>query len=312
VTTEAWNKLLARNGRAHAEFAGLVTLSVLVFGRPLHALVLFSLDHEASSHILLIPVVSLYLLYAERSRIFRVVRTSLVAGGAVVLAAIALYLIVVSHESVRDPEQYLSGATLAIVLFWLGGFLFCYGVTAWRRATFSLLFLLLMVPLPRAFLEHSIFLLQQGSTEIAYLLFRAIGVPVLRQGFLLTVPGVTIEVAKECSGIRSSVALVITCILAAQLFLRAKWKRLVFVLLALPLAIIKNAIRITTLTLLGVYVDPSFLTGSLHHEGGFAFFLLALAILAPVLMALRKSEKQAEGPDAAFAGGTESGLALGL
>jgi len=312
VTTEAWNKLLARNRRAHTEFVGLVTLSVLVFGRALHALVLFSLDHEASSHILLIPVVSLYLLYSERSRVFRVVRTSLVAGGAVVLAAVALYLIVVSHESVRDPEQYLSGATLAIVLFWLGGFLLCYGVTAWRRAAFSLLFLLLMVPLPPAFLERSIFLLQQGSTEIAYLLFRVLGVPVLRQGFLLTVPGVTIEVAKECSGIRSSVALVITCLLAAHLLLRAKWKKLVFVLLAFPLAIIKNAIRITALTLLSVYVDPSFLTGSLHHEGGFVFFLLALAILAPVLMVLQKSEKKTVARDAAFAGGTESELALGL
>ena len=132
MTTEAWNELLARNWRAHTEFAGLLTASVLVFGRTLHALALFSLDHEASSHILLIPVVSLCLLYAERSRIFRVVRTSLVVGGAVVLAAIALYLYVVSHESVRDPEQCMSSATLAIVLLWLGGFLLCYGVTASR------------------------------------------------------------------------------------------------------------------------------------------------------------------------------------
>lgn len=289
-----------------------MTLSVLVFGRTLHVLALFSLDHEGSSHILLIPVVSLCLLYAERSRIFRVVRTSLVLGGAVVLGAIALYLFVVSHESVRDPDQCLSGAMLAIVLLWLGGFLMCYGVTAWRRAAFSLLFLLLMVPLPPTLLERSILLLQQGSTEIAFLLFRVVGVPVLRQGFLLTVPGVTIEVAKECSGIRSSVALVITCLLAAHLFLRTKCKLSVFVLLAFPLAIIKNAIRITTLTLLAVYVDPSFLTGSLHHEGGFVFFLLALAILAPVLMALRKSEKKAVCRDAAFAGRTESGLSLGL
>ena len=213
-------------------------------------------------------------------------------GGRSRSGAIALYLFVVSHESVRDPDQCLSGAMLAIVLLWLGGFLMCYGVTAWRRAAFSLLFLLLMVPLPPTLLERSILLLQQGSTEIAYLLFRVVGVPVLRQGFLLTVPGVTIEVAKECSGIRSSVALVITCLLAAHLFLRTRCKLSVFVLLAFPLAIIKNAIRITTLTLLAVYVDPSFLTGSLHHEGGFVFFLLALAILAPVLMALAKVREE--------------------
>jgi exosortase/archaeosortase family protein len=74
------------------------------------------------------------------------------------------------------------------------------------------------------------------------------------------------------------------------LFLRTAWKKLLFILLAFPLALLKNAIRIVTLTLLSIYVDPSFLTGNLHNRGGFVFFLLALAILAPILMLLEKSE----------------------
>ncbi len=155
----------------------------------LHALVVFSLTTNHRRTSCCIPLLSIYLLYTERSRIFRVVRTSAVAGGAVVLAAIALYVFVASHLSLRDPEQFLPGATLAIVLLWLGGFLLCYGGEAWRRASFSLLFLLLMVPLPPAVLERSIYLLQQGSTEIAYLLFKAVGVPVLRQGFILSCSG---------------------------------------------------------------------------------------------------------------------------
>jgi exosortase len=308
VTTEALQVTLNRHARAHTAFVGLVILSVIIFWKTFHSLTLFSLDHESSSHILLIPLMSIYLLWTERSRIFQVVRPSRVPGATLVLAAIALYLFTASHWSVQDPEQFLPGATLAIVLLWLGGFLLCYGVAAWRRASFSLLFLLLMVPLPPAFLERSIYSLQQGSTEIAYLLFKAVGVPVLRQGFLLTVPGVTIEVARECSGIRSSVALFITCLLAAHLFLRTKWRMLVFVLLAFPLAIIKNGIRITTLTLLSVYVDPSFLTGRLHHQGGFVFFLLALAILFPVLLLLQKSEANTK-PSGLVPQKTESGFA---
>ena len=311
MTTDALQVIWNRNARAHAAFVGMVILSFIIFWRTFHALMLFSLDHESSSHILLIPLVSIYLLWTERLRIFQVVRTSLVSGGTLVLAAIALYLFILSHSSVQDPEQTLPGATVAIVLLWLGGFLLFYGVAAWRKASFSLLFLLLMVPLPPAFLDHSIYLLQQGSTEIAYLLFKALGVPVLRQGFFLTVPGVTIEVAQECSGIRSSVALFITCLLAAHLFLRTKWRMLVFVLLAFPLAIIKNGIRITTLTLLSVYVDPGFLTGRLHHQGGFVFFLLALAILAPVLMFLQRSEKKTLVDKAAVAAKTENDLATG-
>ena len=66
---------------------------------------------------------------------------------------------------------------------------------------------------------------------------------------------------------------------------------LLLVALALPLSILKNGIRITTLTLLSIYVDPGFLTGSLHRDGGFVFFLMALALLAPVLLLLQKSEE---------------------
>jgi exosortase len=309
VTTEALQVTLNRHTRAHTAFVGLVILSVIIFWRTFHALALFSLDHESSSHILLIPLVSIYLLWSERSCIFQVVRTSLVSGGILVLAAIALYLFTAVRWSLQDPEQFLPGATLAIVLLWLGGFLLCYGDAAWRRARFSLLFLLLMVPLPPALLDRCIYLLQQGSTEIAYLLFKAVGVPVLRQGFLLTVPGVTIEVARECSGIRSSVALFITSLLAAHLFLRTTSRMLVFVLLAFPLAILKNGIRITTLTLLSVYVNPGFLTGRLHHQGGFVFFLLALAIFAPILLFFQKSEQKALASDRPISGKTEKSLA---
>jgi exosortase len=277
--------------RANIRFGGFMLFSIALCWSALKALTLFSLQHESSSHVALIPLISAYLLYSERGRIFQIVRPATFGGAAVLLTALILYFRMSGLRFTNDPEKFLPGATLAIVMLWWGGFLLCYGTAAWRRASFSLLFLLLMIPLPAAMLDSTIYYLQSGSTEIACLLFKAVGVPVLREGFILHVPHQSIEVAKECSGIRSSVALFITCLLAAHLFLRTKWKMLVFVLLALPLAIIKNGIRITTLTLLAVYVDPGFLTGSLHHEGGFVFFFLGLAILFPVLLLLQKSER---------------------
>jgi exosortase/archaeosortase family protein len=84
--------------------------------------------------------------------------------------------------------------------------------------------------------------------------------------------------------------LLITCILAVHYFLRTPWKMLLFVALAIPLSIIKNGIRIVTLTLLSVYVNPNFMYGDLHRDGGFVFFLLALAMLWPVLVLLQRSE----------------------
>jgi len=120
-----------------------------------------------------------------------------------------------------------------------------------------MLFLLLMVPIPDFLLSRAIFWLRSGSAEVSYALFQLLGVPVLRSGFIFSLPGVTIEIAQECSGIRSSLALVIMGLLAGHLFLRSPWTKAALALAVLPLAIVKNGIRIVTLSLLSIYVDPS-------------------------------------------------------
>ena len=270
--------------------AAFVVTSAAVCWPAISALVAFSFHHEFSSHALLIPALSLYLLYVERRVVFREVQTSVAPGSALIVTGAALYWWARAHSSLQNPSEWLPASTLAIVLIWIGGFLICYGYRAWRAAIFPLLFLALMVPLPEPILARTIYFLQAGSTSLSFWLFKLVGTPVFRQGFFLSVPGQTIEVAKECSGIRSSIALLITCLLAAHLFLRTPWKIFLFVLLVLPVSIVKNAIRIVTLTLLSIYVDPGFLRGNLHHDGGFVFFFLALAILFPVLFWLQKSE----------------------
>jgi exosortase len=99
------------------------------------------------------------------------------------------------------------------------------------------------------------------------------------------------EIAKQCSGIRSSLALFITGILAAHFFLKSSWKKAIFILSIIPIAILKNGIRIVTLSLLAIYVDERFLTqGFLHKSGGFIFFAPALTLLGLLLWGLRKSE----------------------
>ena len=64
-------------------------------------------------------------------------------------------------------------------------------------------------------------------------------------------------------------------------------------LLVVPVGILKNAVRITTLSWLTVYVSPDYLTGSLHHYGGPPFTMVALAILIPSLLALQRFESSA-------------------
>jgi exosortase len=283
--------VLTRNARRHASFVAFIVISSLAFYKTLSALVKYSLHNQSSSHILLIPWVAFFLLYVERQTVFLVTRTNIGSGVGLALGGMILYWLANRSPFPQAGNWPLCLETLSVILVWIGGFLLCYGFVAFRAGAFPLLFLLLMVPIPDVVLDRAIHALQEGSTEVAYLIFQAVGTPVSRHGFLLSVPGVTIEVAQECSSIRSSIALFITCLIAAHLYLRTGWKMILLALLSLPLSVIKNGIRIATLTLLSIYVDPGFLTGKLHHEGGFVFFLVALLILWPVFFWLEKSDK---------------------
>jgi exosortase len=275
--------------KRHWLFAGLSLASGLVFWKTWTAVIEYSLHNDSASHILLIPVVALCLLFLERKRIFQQSNFGIAPGLAVAIAAIAIFWLATRLSDVGNDR--LSLESLSLVLLGIGGFVSCYGLKATRAAAFPLFFLLLMVPWPGAVLDRVIHWLQEGSTDITYAILKGLRVPVYRQGFVLTVPGIAIEVASECSGIRSSMALLITCLLAAYFYLRSGWKMLFFVLLVIPLSIIKNGIRIATLTTLSLYVNPNFLKGSLHRDGGFVFFFLALAMMFPVLRLLEKTEK---------------------
>jgi exosortase len=293
VTTIANPAAKTASGNASV-FVGLIILSALFFWTTISGAISYSLSHESSSHILLIPIVALVLIFRSRQQIFPAVNFALSAGIPIIAAGVALNLFARWMWPANEGNALLSASVLGLVLTWIGSFVLSFGINSSRQAAFPLLFLVLTVPFPDSLLDRIVYGLQVGSTELTYLFFKMARVPVLREGFVLAIPGATIEVAKECSGIRSSVALFITSLLAAHIFLRSRLNLAVFALLSLPVAILKNGIRIATLTLLSVYVDPGFLTGNLHRDGGFLFFILALVILAPILFFMEKKERRSQ------------------
>ena len=278
--------------RFHVIFVIFMLASIGLFWKSLTALVSYSLNNESCSHIILIPFVTGYLLFLGRKRIFQFVRPSIPLGIGLISVGVFLNWVGASNAFSLSGNGSLSMVAIAFVFVCIGGFVALYGLSATHAALFPLLFLLLIVPLPDGALGWTIHALQQGSTDLTCLLFRLVGMPYLRQGFVITLPSVTIEVAEECSGIRSSIALFITCLLVAHFYLRTPWKILVFMLFVFPLTVVKNAIRIATLTLLSIYVNPGFLHGRLHREGGLVFFLIGLLLLFPIFLVLEKSERK--------------------
>jgi exosortase len=256
----------------------------------LRELVRLSLAEDTYSHILLIPVITVALMWMKRG-----------GGGewkgsspwpaATLLAVGVLLLGAAWRFDILFPGGNPLWVRILALVFWTwAGFFFFFGREAFRSVRFPLLFLLLAVPLPREVVEEFIEWLRIGSAEVTYALFRLSGTPVLRHGYVFVVPGVSIDIAPECSGIRSAIALLITCLLAGYLFLRSSWARTALLVAALPVLVIKNGVRIVTLTLLAIHVDPGFLHGDLHRKGGFVFFLLGLLVLWPVLLGLQALE----------------------
>jgi len=281
-------------------FAFLCALSLLFWRHPLAMTMELALSNEAYTHILLILPLSVSLIYLDRSRWRRSDRDAPLAisrgdigGGLAALAGAALILCFArwgqSHCNI-SPGGPLSLSMLALVIWWIGSVILCFGVQIFRSFLFPLCFLFWMVPLPPFALDRIVLFLQQGSALAARILFLAAGVPVTQHGFILSIPNLDIEVASECSSIRSSLLLIVIAMVLAHLFLRTRWRKAVVVAAAIPLAVAKNGLRIFTIAELGTRVDPGFLTGKFHHHGGIVFLGIAVVAVCAVLWVLRRSE----------------------
>jgi exosortase len=150
-----------------------------------------------------------------------------------------------------------------------------------------------MIPLPSSWMDQIVAGFQHGSAAVSYQILRLSGIPVWRRGTLFSLPGLDFEVAPECSGIHSSLALIMIAIVAGYVCLRSGWARAALILLTIPIALFKNAVRIVVISILGAYVDRAFLDGPFHHQyGGLLFSVVAVVLFVLVLAGLQKIEKR--------------------
>src|ERR1051326_130698 len=273
-------------------FGLFILILGVCFSRTLYALVQFAVHGDLYSHIILIPFISVYLILIKRQQIVldsepshKLAVITFAAGIGVV--AIGLLLRVRAEMQTQD---YLATMTLASVIFLWGGCLLVFGLAAVRLFAFPLLFLLFMVPFPNSLQQQLQALLQGSSAAAARLLFQISGTPVLQQGTVIQLPGFSFEVAPECSGIHSSFVLFITSFVAGHLLLRNLWAKALLVLFVVPLAIIRNAIRIFTIGQLCVRISPDMIHSYIHQRGGPIFFAGSLIPLFLLLYFLARLE----------------------
>jgi len=243
------------------------------------------------THIPVIPVISACFLFRRRREAFPATGSLFWPGLIGVAAGAALFAFGRPAGASLNAAGFVS-ASAALVLWW-GSHLLLFGRQAFRNARFPMLFLIFAVPLPTVVIEGIIKTLLSASAAVTGILFTGLGVPFVREGSVFHLPGFGLEVASECSGIRSTLALLITSVLAGQIFLRGPLKKIVLAAAVFPVSVFKNGVRIITLYLLSYFVDMRIIDGGfLHRSGGFLFFGLGLVVLGYILWILRDSKER--------------------
>ena len=279
------------------KFALAAAILVLGFAPSLLRLIRFAAGDELHSYILLMPAVCIYLIWIEKKNLPRV------SAPATIPAAIffAVGLVVMTWHLFAPrvaPVDNLAQATLAFLLLLTGAGFQLLGGALMRAVAFPFALLVFMIPFP-VFLRDAIEAgLQQGSAFVAGWMFAVSDVPVLQDSIAFRLPGISLQIAPECSGIHSTMVLFITSLVAGHFFLRSPWRRAVLCLAVIPLALLRNGFRVFVLGELCTHIGPEMIDSPIHHHGGPLFFALSLLPFLLLLYWLRRSERAAKtGPE---------------
>jgi exosortase D (VPLPA-CTERM-specific) len=271
----------------------------LLYWRVIAKLV-FDWSHDENySHGFLIVPIALYFVWERRARLSAATSRPRALGLAVVLASVALLAAGILGAELFLTRISMLGVTAGTILFLLG----------WQHLAilaFPLAFLLLMIPIPAIVFNQIAFPLQLLASRFGEAALTVVGIPVLREGNVITLATTSLEVAEACSGIRSLISLLTLAIVYGYLAESRIWVRVVLALSAIPVAIVANGVRVAGTGVAAHYLGLEAAMGFFHTFSGWLVFLVAFALLfvvhrvvllvAPVRMAGRGPATEAIKP----------------
>jgi exosortase D (VPLPA-CTERM-specific) len=293
---------MVKGVRAAAGWAFLLAGFAILYWRVVAKLV-FDWSHDENySHGFLIVPIALYFAWERRARLAAAARHPNALGLLIILASLA-----VLATGVLGAELFLTRISMLGVL--VGAILFLLG---WRHLvllSFPVAFLLLMIPIPAIVFNQIAFPLQLLASRFGEATLMVLGIPVLREGNVITLATTSLEVAEACSGIRSLISLVTLAIVFGYLADSRIWARVALVLSAVPVAIVANGVRVAGTGVAAHYVGLDAALGFFHTFSGWLVFLVAFALLflvhrvivliAPIKAAAEKPQSGAGTPRAA-------------
>jgi exosortase len=253
-------------------FALIAALVVALYLRVGVKLVRDWLDYPDSSHGLLIPFFVAYLLWDRRRELRATPLGPSWAG--LPLVALGLFVLLVGVFGADLFLSRFSFLLLAAGLIWT-----LLGRPMLKQSRFLLFVLLLSIPLPALILNHITFPLQLMASEVASNVLPLLGVPVLREGNIIQLPALPLEVAEACSGIRSLMSLFTVSVIYGYFVERGTPRRTLLALASVPIAVTANVARIVGTGLCVQYWNPDKAVGFFHEFSGWLMFVVSLCCL---------------------------------
>ena len=268
-------------GRMPWKVGALALLFLLAYAPLYPKLVETWLDDSNNSHGLLIPVVSLFLLWELRARIKAVeARPSLVGLGLLAGSLIAYFVCYVG--GLAFPARITMITTLA------GLILFNAGWAVFRVVWFPVVYLFFMVPIPDTLHNLVAFPLQLVVSDVSARLIGLYGIPVYAEGNLLFFAQYSFEVTEACSGIRSLVSYLAIGTMLAYIEKDSWFKSLFLVLSTVPLALFVNLLRVSGTGVMANYFGTRVAEGFAHDFSGFVVFGAGIVLMLAEVWILKK------------------------
>lgn len=250
----------------------LLALVLILYHRILIALAHQWWSDPNYSHGFVVPLFCGWVLWNERKRIASVPLQPSWFGLVVIIGALGILVL-----GVLGAELFLSRTSL---LFLLAGMVIYFrGWRYFRVILFPWAVCFLMVPLPAIIFNQIALPLQFQASRLATAMLALVGVPVLREGNVIQLPSITLDVVEACSGLRSLTSLVTLAVFYGYVFEKLVWRRVLLLLAAIPIAVVANGVRIMGSGIVGQYWDPDKAEGFFHLFSGWLIFLVSLTLL---------------------------------
>jgi exosortase len=260
---------------------------VLLYASVLRLLIFQWWTDPNYGHGFFVPLFSGYILWHQRERWMKSDIKPSNFGFLVMLGAVGLLFI-----GSLGAELFTSRFSLLVLI--AGIILFLTGWKMLRAVAFPLAFLVFMIPIPVIIYNQITFPLQLIASRLATFWLEAVQVPVLRDGNVLVLSNLSLEVAEACSGIRSLMSLIALAVAYGHLAEPRRWVRYALVLLMVPSAIVTNAMRIVGAGVLAHKFGPQAAEGFLHQFSGWMVFLGTLVLIFVCHWILRHVAKGTE------------------